>query len=337
MSYYLSTVVVFFGVDLLAAWALNIQFGWAGVPNFAFIIFQAIGAYAAAVVSLGPDSGANSFQRYIIGAGLPFPLPLLVAGVAGGALALILGVIATIRLRRDYQAAVFLLIAVIASQVVSGDVGLFNGSNGLAAIPQPLSGPLSSLSLSQYQWVYAGFTALVAVLVLLFIRRIGHSGWQRALRASRDDEAAAGALGLNVAAMRLQVFVLGGAIAGLSGGLLVSFITAWSPGGWGYAETFAILTGIILGGVGNDWGVLVGTFLVQIVFIEVPSFLPEFGYPGLIDKLEWIVIGFLWLTVLLLRPRGIIPERRYRVKTNVDGVAPGPRYTVGAGFGVGEP
>src|SRR5579863_5479255 len=314
MSYYLSTIVVFFGVDLLAAWGLNIQFGWAGVPNFAFIIFQAIGAYSAAVVTLGPDSGANSFQRYILGAQLPFPLPLLVAAGAGGLLALIVGVIATLRLRRDYQAAVFLLIALIASQVVSGDVGLFNGSNGLAAIPQPLSGALSSLSLGQYQWVYAGFTTVVAIAVLLLMRRLGRSGWQRALRASRDDETAAGALGLNVPLMRLQVFVLGGAIAGLSGGLLVGFITAWSPGGWGYAETFAILTGIILGGVGNDWGVLVGTFLVQIVFIEVPSFLPEFGYPGLIDKLEWIVIGFMWLAVLILRPGGIIPERRYRAR-----------------------
>src|SRR5579863_1704754 len=312
VSYYLSTVLVYLGVDVLAAWALNIQFGWAGVPNFAFIIFQAIGAYAAGVVSLGPDSGANSFQRYILGAQLPFPLPHLVAAGAGGLLALIVGVIATVRLRRDYQAAVFLLIALIASQVVSGDVGLFNGSNGLAAVPQPLSGTLSSLSLSAYQWVYAGFTTVVAILVLLFIRRIGHSGWQRALRASRDDEAAARALGLNVAAMRLQVFVLGGAIAGLSGGLLVSFITAWSPGGWGYAETFAILTGIILGGVANNWGIFLGTFLVQIVFVEVPSFLPEFGYPGLIDKLEWILIGFMWLTVLFLRPRGIIPERRYK-------------------------
>src|ERR1019366_6788697 len=118
MSYYASTVLVYFGVDVLAAWALNMQFGWAGIPNFAFIIFQAIGAYAAAVVSLGPDSGANSFQRYIVGANLPFPLPLLVAAGAGAVLALILGVIATIRLRRDYQAAVFLLIALIASQVV---------------------------------------------------------------------------------------------------------------------------------------------------------------------------------------------------------------------------
>ena len=314
MSYYLSTILVYLGVDVLAAWALNIQFGWAGVPNFAFIIFQAIGAYAAGVVSLGPDSGANSFQRYILGASLPFPLPLLVAAGAGALLALFVGVIATIRLRRDYQAAVFLLVALIASQVVSGDVGLFNGSNGLAAIPQPLSGALSSLSLGQYQWVYAGFTTFVAIGVLLVMRRLGRSGWQRALRASRDDDAAASALGLNVPMMRLQVFVLGGAIAGLSGGLLVGFITAWSPGGWGYAETFAILVGIILGGVSNDWGVLVGTFLVQIVFIEVPSFLPEFGYPGLIDKLEWIVIGFMWLAVLILRPGGIIPEHRYRAR-----------------------
>ena len=333
MSYYLSTILVYLGVDVLAAWALNIQFGWAGVPNFAFIIFQAIGAYAAAVVSLGPDSGANSFQRYIVGASLPFPLPLLVAGAAGGALALIVGVIATLRLRRDYQAAVFLLIALIASQVISGDVGLFNGSNGLAAVPQPLAGTLSSLSLGEYQWVYAGFTTVVALVVLVVIRRIGHSGWQRALRASRDDEAAASALGLNVAAMRLQVFVVGGVIAGLSGGLLVGFITAWSPGGWGYAETFAILTGIILGGVSNDWGVLLGTFLVQIVFIEVPSFLPEFGYPGLIDKLEWIVIGFMWLAVLMLRPRGIIPERRYRAK--LDSATEDARYTLPAGAGVG--
>jgi len=317
LSYYLSTIVVYFGVDLLAAWALNIQFGWAGVPNFAFIIFQAIGAYAAAVVTLGPDSGANAFQSYIVGAHLPFPLPLLVAALAGALLALIVGVIATLRLRRDYQAAVFLLIALIASQVVSGDVGLFNGSNGLAAVPQPLAGPLSSLSLSDYQWVYAGFVAVVCLAAFVLIRRLGKSGWQRGLRATRDDEDAAGALGLNVSAMRLQVFVLGGAIAGLSGGLLVGFITAWSPGSWGYAETFAILTGIILGGAGNIWGVVLGTFLVQIVFVEVPSFLPEFGYPGLIDKLEWILIGFMWLAVLVLRPGGIVSERRYRAGAGV--------------------
>ena len=215
MSYYLSTVAIYFGVDLLAAWGLNMQFGWAGIPNFAFIIFQAVGAYVTAVLTLGPDTGANSYQHYVLGMQLPFPVPLLAAAAAGGILSLVIGIIAMARLRRDYQAAVFLLIALIATQVVSGDVGLVNGSNGLAGVPQPLAGPLSALSLAQYQWAYAGFVAVVCVVVLLFLRRLGRSGWQRALRASRDDEAAASALGLNVAALRLQVFVLGGAIAGL--------------------------------------------------------------------------------------------------------------------------
>jgi len=79
VSYYLSTVAIYFGVDLLAAWGLNMQFGWAGIPNFAFIIFQAVGAYVTAVLTLGPDTGANSYQHYVLGMQLPFPLPLLAA------------------------------------------------------------------------------------------------------------------------------------------------------------------------------------------------------------------------------------------------------------------
>lgn len=314
MSYYLSTVAVYFGVDLLAAWALNMQFGWAGVPNFAFIIFQAAGAYTAAVVTLGPGTGPTAAQHYILGANLPFPLPLLVAAGAGAVLSLVVGLLTLRRLRRDYLAAVFLLVSVIASEVVAADVKLFNGSNGVAGVPQPLSNALSSLSPTAYQWLYAGFVAVICVVVLVLIRRLGRSGWQRALRALRDDEPAAIALGLNPVVLRLQVFVVGGTIAGLSGGLLVAFIGAWSPSTWGYAETFAVLTGIILGGVANDWGVVIGTFLVQIVFVEVPSFLPQFGYPGLIDALEWIVIGLLWLLVLFVRPRGILPEPRHRAR-----------------------
>lgn len=308
-SYYLSTVAAYFGVDLMAAWALNMQFGWAGIPNFAFIIFQAIGAYTVAVLTLGSDTGANSYQHYIAGMSLPFPVPLLVATAMGAVLALIVGIVCLRRLRRDYQAAVMLLVALIANEVITGDVGLFNGANGLTNLPAPVGG-----ALGQSPWFMVGVIAIACALTLAVVRRLGGSGWQRGLRAMRDDEPAAVALGLNSFALRLQVFVLGGAIAALSGGLLVEVISAWSPGSWGYAETFAILTGIILGGVANDWGVLVGTFLVQILFIEVPSFLPEIGYPGLIDSLEWIVVGLLWLAVLALRPRGIIPEPRRRAQ-----------------------
>ena len=314
MSFYLSTIAVYFGADLMAAWALNMQFGWAGVPNFAFIIFQAAGAYTYATVSLGSSSGPTAFQHYILGASLPFPLPLLVATVAGGVASLLVGLVTLRRLRRDYQAAVFLLFAVIAIDVVSADVNLFNGSNGLAAVPQPLMSVQNSLGLDAYQWLYAGFVAVMCVAVLILIRRLGRSGWQRALRAARDDEPGARALGINAATLRLQVFVIGGMLAGLSGGLLVGFISAWSPGAWQYSETFAVLTGIILGGVSNDWGVLIGTFLVQIAFQELTSlFLPQIGYPGLTDALVWVVIGLLWLVVLYFRPRGIVPEKRVRI------------------------
>jgi branched-chain amino acid transport system permease protein len=235
----------------------------------------------------------------------------VVSALAGGVVAMVLGLITLRPLRRDYQAAVFLLFAVIATDVVSADVNLFNGSNGLAAVPQPLAGIQNSLGLGGYQWLYAGFVVVVCAAVLTLIRTLGRSGWQRALRAARDDEPAARALGINAPVLRLQVFVIGGLIAGLSGGLLVGLISAWSPGGWQYSETFAVLTGIILGGVSNDWGVLIGTFLVQIAFQELTAlFLPQIGYPGLSDALVWVVIGLLWLFVLYFRPRGIWPEKR---------------------------
>jgi branched-chain amino acid transport system ATP-binding protein/branched-chain amino acid transport system permease protein len=312
MSFYLSTLVVYFFIDALLAWALNLQFGWAGIPNFALIMFQAIGAYATAVVSLGPDSGINSFQRYVFGASWPFPLPLVAAILAGGVLALVVGSFSLRRIRRDYQAAILLIVSLIAIGLVSNVVGLVNGSNGLTGIPKPLSGVLASLSYDNYQWVYAAWTGVIAAAVYLLVARLGRSGWGRALRAVRDHEDAAETISLNPAGLRMQAFVLGGMIAGLSGGLLVDFLAAWSPAAWGYAETFAVFTSIILGGVGNNWGVVLGTLLVQVIFLQVPTFLPEVGYTGLIDALQWVLIGVLWLACLAIRPRGLLPERRYR-------------------------
>jgi ABC-type branched-subunit amino acid transport system permease subunit len=126
----------------------------------------------------------------------------------------------------------------------------------------------------------------------------------------RDHEDAAASVGLNITMLRLQVFIIGGAIAGVSGGLLVEFIGAWSPGAWGYAETFVIFTAIFVGGVSNNRGVILGALLVPTIFLELPRFLPAIGYPGLIESLQWIAIGVLWMLFLYLRPRGLVPERR---------------------------
>jgi branched-chain amino acid transport system permease protein len=312
MSFYLSTLMVYFFIDLLLAYSLNLQFGWGGVPNFALIMFQAAGAYAAAVVSLGPDNGINSFQQYVFGQSWPFPLPLVMATVAGGLLSLVVGSFSLRRIRRDYQAAILLIVSLVATGLVTNLVRLFNGSNGLTGVPRPLSGVLSGLTYDGYQWVYAAWCAVLAAAVYLVIARLGRSAWGRALRAVRDHEDAAATIGLNPAGLRMEAFVLGGMIAGLSGGLLVEFLAAWSPAAWGYAETFAVFTAIILGGVGNNWGVALGTLLVQVIFLQVPTFLPQVGYTGLIDALQWVLIGVLWLACLAIRPRGLIPERRYR-------------------------
>lgn len=309
-DFYAATLIVIFGVDLLGAWALNMQYGFAGIPNFAFILFQAIGAYAAAVTSLGPTN-SSSYQTYLFGARLPFPVPLLVAAVAGALLAALIGTFSLRRMRVDYQAAILLIVSLIVSQVVTADTTLFNGSLGLTNIPRPFASLINPTS-AGYEWAYGGLVWVLCALVMLICQRLAKSPWGRALRAQRDHDAAAASLGLNVTALRMQVFVIGGAIAGLSGGLLVYYLQAWSPASWGYEETFAIFVSVIVGGVGNNWGVILGTFLVQIVFVEVPTLLPQFGYLGLVNALEWVVIGVLWLACIGFRPQGLLPERRLR-------------------------
>ena len=137
-SFYVSTLLVYFAIDLLCAWSLNLQYGYAGVINFAFIVFQAAGAYAASVVVLGSDTGINSYQTYILGAQVPFPLPLVAAALAGAFLSGVIGLFALRRIRRDYQAAVMLIVSLILYQVVSADIHLFNGSNGLTGVAHPL-------------------------------------------------------------------------------------------------------------------------------------------------------------------------------------------------------
>lgn len=309
LDFYLGTVVVIFGVDVLAGWGLNLQYGYAGIPNFSFIVFQAAGAYTAAVLTLGPMT-ATSGQTYVGGAHVPFPVALLAAMAGGAALSAVIGVFAMKRMRADYQAAILLILALILNQFITTDTSLFNGTSGLANISRPL-GSLVNPSTAGWQWAYAGLVWAICVVVLFCVQRLSKSSWGRALRAQRDHDAAAAALGCNVVALKMQVFVIGGAIAGLSGGLLVFYLQAFNTASWGYEETLAIFVSVLIGGVANNWGVILGTFLVQIVFVEVPNLLPQFGYIGLVDALEWIVIGLLWMIAIAFRPQGMIPERRF--------------------------
>ena len=316
MQFYLSTILIYLFIDIIGVLGLNLQFGVAGIINFAYIVFVAVGAYTAAVLSLGPDH-ADNFQHYVFGANLPFPLPILAAGVASGLLSLVVGVISLRRLRSDYQAMVMLVLSLIATLVASNATGLVNGPAGLAAIPQPLYDQLNLTPL-EYQWVYAGWCAVLTVIVFLFVRGITNSPLGRTLRAMRDNDRAASALGKNVTNLRLLIFVVGGVIAGISGAVFVEFIQAWSPGSWLYPETFVFLAAILVGGTANNWGAVLGTALVPVGFLEATRFLPQILYNGFIEAMQWVCVGLLILLFLWFRPNGLIPERPSRFGPRVD-------------------
>jgi branched-chain amino acid transport system permease protein len=311
-QFYISALLIYAGVDIMACWALNLQVGVAGVLNFAFIVFQAAGAYTAAVLTLGPAS-PGGFQQYVGGAHWPFPLPLLAAAVVGAVLALVIGVFSLRRLRNDYQAIVMLVVSLMATLVATNDVRLVNGPNGLSLIPKPLS---SVLGLSpygiQYQWFFAGVTAVGCLVAYWFVHRITSAPLGRTLRAMRDNEEVAAALGKHILWLRLLVFMVGGAIAAASGAILVTLISAWSPSSWLFPETFSYFAAVIIGGSANNLGAVAGAILVPVGFLEAARFLPSFGSPALVGALQWIAVGVLLLVFLWFWPRGVIPERRRR-------------------------
>jgi branched-chain amino acid transport system permease protein len=317
MQFYISTLLIYLFIDIMGVLGLNLQFGVAGIINFAYIVFIAVGAYTAAVLTLGPDHPDN-FQHYLFGANWPFPLPILAGGATAGLLSLIVGVISLRRLRSDYQAMVMLVLSLIATLVATNASGLVNGPAGLATIPQPLYDQLNFTPL-EYQWAYAAWCAFLTALIFLFVRGITNSPLGRTLRAMRDNDRAAAALGKGIIRLRLMIFVIGGVIAGISGAVFVEFIQAWSPGSWLYPETFVFLAAILVGGAANNWGVMVGTLLVPVGFLEATRFLPQIFYNGFIEAMQWVCVGLLILLFLWFRPSGIFPEkpRRFRARTNV--------------------
>ncbi|HEY8283202.1 MAG TPA: branched-chain amino acid ABC transporter permease [Chloroflexota bacterium] len=315
-QFYISSLLIYFGVNVLACWGLNLQIGVTGIINFAFVLFQAAGAYTAAVLTLGPaiSPADGGFQSYIGGANLPFPLPLLAAALVGALLSLVVGVLALRRLRADYLALVMLVVSQIAVNVVQNQNSLFNGSAGLSLVPEPLADfvHLAPLSLA-YQWFYAGLTGVICLIVYFFVHQITGSPLGRVLRAIRDNEQAAVACGKNVFVLRMFAFMTGGAIAAISGAMLVMFIGTWAPAAWLYPETFVLLGAVVIGGSGNNLGVMVGALLVPVAFLEAPRYLPPIpGHPELIEPLEWIITALLMLLFLWFRPEGIVPERRRR-------------------------
>jgi branched-chain amino acid transport system permease protein len=313
--YYASNLLIYAGIDIIACLALNLQFGVSGIVNFSFIVFQAVGAYAAAILSLPPDTANGGFQHYVGGLQLPFPFPWIGGAIAGGLLAIPVGFVVLRKLRSDYQAIALLVLSVIANTVITNADKFLGGAAGLALVPPPFSDRIDP-NTESYQYFYIGITIVAVVIAFLVVNRVVNSPYGRSLRAMRDREIAAAAIGKNPVQLKMTIFIVGGVIAGLSGAILVGFIQLWAPSVWLYPETIILFAAIIVGGRGNNIGAILGALLVPVGFEEVTRLLnsnpniANLGPPNLISALQWVAIGLLILGFLWFRPQGVRPEPR---------------------------
>lgn len=303
------TLLFFFFVYCILNWGLNLQFGRTGILNFAYIAFVAAGAYVAGVLSLGSPV-AGSGQSYVLGATLPFPLPLLAGGVAAMILGLLAGLVAFRRLRSDYLAIVMISLSIVGYDVVSNYVPLFDEADGLNGVPEPFAGALN-LNANSFLYVFTGFAGLVALARWWIMSRITRSPLDRTFRAIRDDPDVARGLGKNVFGYQMRSLLTGSFFAGIGGGLLVEFVGAFNTSAWLTPETFVNFAAIIIGGLGNNVGAIAGSLAVPVIFVELPKFLPQLGSnPALIPEIDNMIIGGLLIATLWFRPQGLVPERK---------------------------
>jgi ABC-type branched-subunit amino acid transport system ATPase component/ABC-type branched-subunit amino acid transport system permease subunit len=300
-----STGVIF----SIVALALNVRWGWAGEFDIALFAFVAIGAYVYSVFTLGPNTSPPP-SGYILGLRAPFLIGVLAAVVVSGLISAVVGAVALRKLRDDYFGITTLAFALILALVIGQYTPLFDGYEGLFGMPQPFStvqpfGPNGGY--------YLGICVIALVLAYLVLQRLSRSPFGRAVRSVREDDTASAAFGRNVYLLKLKAYILGGCVAGLGGALLAGYITAFNPYGWTPQETFLIYAALFVGGTGNAFGAIIGTFFVEVGVQEVTRYVPQIGNnASSSDAIRLVLIGLLIIGVLWLRPQGIFPERRAR-------------------------
>jgi branched-chain amino acid transport system permease protein len=265
----------------------------------------------------------DEFATYIGGFGdalaaVPLPgagewLPFLVAVLAAAGLSALLALLLgwpTVRLREDYLAIALIGAAEVLRRIATEEKWLVNGSRGLGGIPRPLSGVVDAES---YRYVFLALTVALLAIVFVLVDRGIRSPWGRVLRAIREDEAATAASGKDVVAFKLQGFVLGAAIMGAGGAFFAFQQGAISPDAFShFFGTFIFWAMLIAGGSGNMVGAMVGVYVIwglwstslQLQGFDLPAFIA-----GRIPHLRDMLIGVIIVSVLLLNPKGLVPEQ----------------------------
>jgi ABC-type branched-subunit amino acid transport system permease subunit len=292
------------GVFVLLALGLNIVVGLAGLLDLGYAAFFAIGAYAYAY-------GASPFS----GVHAPFIFMLLIGALVAATFGVLLGA-PTLRLRGDYLAIVTLGFGEIVPIVFLNADKYTEGTNGIGGLYPPSLPGVEFDILNP--WPFYLLMGIIVTFVMILIYRLQESRIGRAWMAIREDELAAASNGLNTVTTKLLAFALGASTAGFAGVFNASKLTLVSPDQFLSTVSFSILAMVVLGGMGNIWGVALGAFVIytiQIVFLkQLNTFFQELHVPILQDinfvQYQFLLYGLALVLMMLFRPEGLFPSQR---------------------------
>lgn len=333
--------VIIITVYVMLALGLNIVVGFAGLLDLGFVAFYALGAYVVGwfassqfkQVSFSFGTAASSLTgEPLQGIHLSFWFLLVLAGSFTALCGVIIGA-PTLRLRGDYLAIVTLGFGEIIPRFFQNgdDLGGFNLTNGTIGIkavdppgfpflPESLDAWKQFGTLDLHPWYY---TILVMVLIAIYVNiRLRDSRLGRAWISVREDETAAAAMGINPVTTKLWAYALGAVFGGLAGAFYGSFIASIFPTSFSFNISILVLCMVVLGGMGNIYGVILGAIALQgLNFYLLPkvnewvhAIGDVIGSPLLseadIPKYNFFLFGIILVLMMLLRPEGIIPNRQ---------------------------
>ena len=267
------------GIYALLAMGLNVVVGFAGLLNLGYAAFFAIGAYTYALLNLN--------------AGCPFWIGLPLAGLVSMVFGFIIG-LPSIRVRGDYLAITTLGFGEIVRIAFNNLDHWTGGPNGLLGIQRPRLWGWGSFSVNPTPYFY--LVLLLVAVTAYFLFKMSDSKFGRALIAVREDELAATCMGIPAVRVKLYAFGLSSFIAGIAGAVFAAKQTIVTPDSFDFVLSVLILAMVVLGGMGNIWGSVLGALVLGIL----PELLREFS------SYRMLIFGLLMILMMIFRPQGIL-------------------------------
>ena len=291
------------GAFVLLALGLNIVVGFAGLLDLGYAAFFAIGSYAFAMLA-SPQFGIH----------VPFWLLLFLASGIAALFGILLGA-PTLRLRGDYLAIVTLGFGEIVPQTFLNLSQWTGGPNGIGNLDQPAIGA--------FRFGFAPLPYYVLILALIaltvwVVDNLRRSRLGRAFMAIREDELAAAHMGINTTRTKLAAFALGASFSGLAGCAYASKLSLVSPDQFQFNVSVALLSMLVLGGMGNIPGVVVGSLVIssldRYILPQGTSFLHAAGLNVDLTGSRFLIYGLILVLMMLFRPEGLLPSRERKAE-----------------------